>query len=196
MTTFLAAFSVFLAGLRIVLFWAAVVIAVLATLSWLVRTRRISPFGPAARFVRQTTDPIFAPMERALVRAGGLPTNAPWWTLAVLIVGGLLLLSLLGFVQGFVVSAMMSAASGPAGMLRMLVSLTFSVLRVALMVRVLSSWVRVSPYSPWVRWAFALSEPILRPLRQVIPSLGMIDITPIIAYFVLGLLEGALLRLI
>ncbi|MFP5354024.1 MAG: YggT family protein [Gemmatimonadota bacterium] len=53
----------------------------------------------------------------------------------------------------------------------------------------ISSWVRVSPYSRWVRWAYTLSEPILRPLRQIVPTLGMIDITPIIAYLLLGLLE-------
>ena len=35
-----------------------------------------------------------------------------------------------------------------------------------------------------------LSEPILRPLRQVIPNLGMIDITPIVAYLLLGLLQS------
>jgi YggT family protein len=44
-----------------------------------------------------------------------------------------------------------------------------------------------------VRWAFALTEPILRPLRQIVPTLGMIDITPIVAYFVLYLLENLLL---
>ena len=74
----------------------------------------------------------------------------------------------------------------------MLIQWTFAVLRMALIVRVICSWVRVSPYSRWVRWAFVLSEPILRPLRQIVPALGMIDITPIIAYLVLGLLEGFL----
>ena len=41
-----------------------------------------------------------------------------------------------------------------------------------------------------------LSEPILRPLRRVIPSLGMIDITPIVAYFGLVLLEGLILGML
>ena len=53
----------------------------------------------------------------------------------------------------------------------------------------------MSPYSPWVRWAFTLSEPILRPLRQVVPTLGMVDVTPIIAYLLLGLLERFLVGL-
>jgi YggT family protein len=61
---------------------------------------------------------------------------------------------------------------------------------------VVSSWFGISPYSRWMRWAFTLTEPILAPLRRVIPSIGMIDITPIIAYFVLGLLGAFLVRLV
>jgi YggT family protein len=40
-----------------------------------------------------------------------------------------------------------------------------------------------------------VTEPILRPLRQVIPTLGMIDITPLIAYFLIGFLQGAVVSL-
>ena len=60
----------------------------------------------------------------------------------------------------------------------------------------ISSWLRISPYSRWVRWAFALSEPIMRPLRGVIPPLGMIDVTPIAAYFVLWVLETLVMSLL
>jgi YggT family protein len=44
-----------------------------------------------------------------------------------------------------------------------------------------------------VRWAFVLTEWFMAPLRRVVPSLGMIDITPIIAYFALSILEGVVL---
>jgi YggT family protein len=54
----------------------------------------------------------------------------------------------------------------------------------------------VSPYSPWIRWAYAVSEPILKPLRQVIPAMGPVDITPIIAYFVIGFIQGRVLGLL
>ena len=78
----------------------------------------------------------------------------------------------------------------------LLVRWTFAILQIALLVRVLSSWFRISPYSPWVRWAYAITEPILRPLRQVIPTIGMVDITPIAAYFLLYLLESFVMRLL
>jgi YggT family protein len=69
-------------------------------------------------------------------------------------------------------------------------------LQLALIVRVISSWVRVSPYSKWVRWSYGLTEWMLAPLRRIIPLLGGIDVTPIVAYLLLGLLEGAVLRLL
>ena len=176
-------------ALSVGFFAAGVVLTLVCAVDWLVRTRRLDPFGRVARFFRQSVEPLMAPVERRIVRAGGLPTSAPWWSLAAVVFGGIAFLSLFDFARGQLEGIAYASQSGSRGMLRLLISWTFAVLRMALLVRVISSWVRVSPYSPWVRWAFVLSEPILRPLRQIVPSLGMVDITPIVAYLLLGLLE-------
>lgn len=165
------------------------VLAVICAVDWLVRTRRLNPFGGVARFFRQSVEPLMAPVERQIVRAGGVPTSAPWWALGAAVIGGIVFLSLFDFVRSQVAGFYYASQTGTRGVLRILISWTFEIVRLALIVRVISSWVRVSPYSRWVRWAFTLSEPILRPLRQIVPTLGMIDITPIIAYLLLGLLE-------
>ena len=187
-----AAFDTFLAILRPALFWAAAVLGVAALLDWLVRTRRISPFSPIARFSRDVLGPLFKPAERMVVRAGGNPQSAPFWALAIAVIGGIVFLSLLGFVRAQVAMGFAATQAGPRGLIRVLLAWTFQILRLALLVRVISSWVRVSPYSKWVRWAFVLTEPIIGPLRRVIPPLGMIDISPIVAYFLLGLLQSVL----
>ena len=161
--------------------------AIVAVIDWAVRTRRISPFNPVARFFRKTIDPMMAPVERRIVRAGGLPHNAPWWTLAIIVVVGIVILSLLPTIIGAFAGASTLVAAGPAGVLYLLISWTIGILQIALIVRVISSWFRLSPYSPWVRWSYVLTEPILRPLRQFIPPFGMIDVTPIVAYFLLKL---------
>lgn len=117
---------------------------------------------------------------------------APWWALVAAVVGGILLLSLLGFIRNQILFVSLSANEGATGIFRLIVLWTFALLRLALLVRVISSWLPVSPHSPWLRWSFVLSEPILRPLRQIVPTLGPVDITPIIAYFLLGLLARVL----
>jgi YggT family protein len=182
---------------RPAVFLAGVLAAIAAVISYSVRTRRIGPFSPVARFMRDRVDPwLIAPMERRVLRAGGTPYSAPWWALAAVVLGGLVLISVLGFVRDqFVMMAYMGAA-GPRGLLRLAVQWTFGILRIALFARVISSWVGGSPYSKWWKWAFVITEPILAPLRQVIPTIGMFDISIIVAYFGLGLLQGLIMRMI
>jgi YggT family protein len=178
--------------LKLSLLWAALVMAAIATVDWFVRTRRISPFSPVARFMRNYIDPLMAPIERRVTRAGGLPANAPWWALGIIVVAGILLLALFDFVGGLIADLMVGFSNGTNGIVRLLVFWTFTLLRVAIIVRVISSWLPFGAYSPWIRWSFTLSEPILRPLRRIIPPIKTIDITPLVVFFGLGVLEGFL----
>ena len=177
-------------GLRYALFAAAVVVGIVAAVDWAVRTRRLNPFGGTARFFRRTIDPLMVPIERRVVRAGGRPSSAPLWALGAVVIGGLILIALFDFLTRQLAFATTAASFGPRGVLMLLIGWTFALLRIALIVRVISSWIRVSPYSPWVRWTYGLTEWMLAPLRRVIPLLGGIDVTPIVAYLLLGLLEG------
>jgi YggT family protein len=189
----LPAIDSILEAVRVATLFVVAVFAVICVVDWAVRTRRINAFNPIARYFRSTIDPFIAPIERRVVRAGGSPAVAPWWALVAAVGGGILLLSLLGFVRNQVLFAALAANQGAGGVFRLLVVWTFAILRLALIVRVISSWLPVNPYSPWLRWAYLLSEPILRPLRQIVPTLGMIDITPILAYFLLGFLARILI---
>jgi YggT family protein len=176
--------------LRPLVFAAGFIAGVGAITSWGVRTRRISPFSPVARFVREKIDPVLvAPMERRLLRAGGTPYAAPWWALAAVVLGGLLLLSGLQFLRDQFVLMAYASQSG-AGLLMLLIKWTFSVLRIALFARVIASWVGGGPYSKWWRWSYVLTEWFLGPLRNVIPTIGMIDISVLVAYFGLGIIES------
>ena len=177
---------------RTVVFAAGVTAFVVFTLDWLVRTRRIGPFSPIARFTRRVVDPLLVPIERSIVRAGGTPASAPWWGLVAVVVGGIVLISVLDYAVGIVIGMSSAAAAGGAALPAMLLSLAFGLLQIALLVRVFSSWLPVSPRSPWIRWSYGLTEWILAPLRQVVPTLGAIDITPIIAYYLIKLVGGFL----
>ena len=180
---------------RAALLSIAVVFGVICILDWAVRTRKISPFNAIARFCRATVDPLIAPIERKVVRAGGTPASAPLWALASVVIGGILLLSLLDFILIQVAKSMIASQNGAAGIFHLLVSWTFLILKIALIVRVISSWLPISPYSRWVLWSYKLSEPILAPLRRIVPNLGGLDITPLLGYFLLYLTEGLLLGL-
>ena len=108
--------------------------------------------------MRRASDPVLLPLERRIVRAGGNPQDAPLWLLGIVVAGGLLGLTLVHWLAGFVVTLSYLAASGPRAWARFLVSTLFSVLMIALFVRVIASWFGVSPYRPWMRLAMALDR--------------------------------------
>jgi YggT family protein len=195
METFLAGADAVILVLRTALLSIAGVFGAICLLDWAVRTRKISPFNAVARFCRSTVDPIIAPIERKVVRAGGTPAAAPLWALAAIVIGGILLLTLLDMIRLEVVKSIIASQEGAGGVFRLLVSWTFTVLKAAIVVRVISSWLPISPFSKWVNWSYRLSEPMLAPLRRIVPNLGGLDITPILAYVLLNIIESLLLRL-
>jgi YggT family protein len=187
----LRGYALFVLAIRYVVFALAVAVAIIALVDWLVRTRRINPFNAVARFFRRFVDPMMAPVERRVVRSGGQPSAAPWWTLVVVVVGGLALITILNFL-GRLFADVSFGVSSPGRFGVMLVSWAFSVLRIALIVRVVSTWFRASPYSIWIRWSYVLTEWMLAPLRRIVPMFGQIDVTPIVAFLLLSLIQGAI----
>jgi len=76
------------------------------------------------------------------------------------------------------------------------VDVFFTLLSLAILARVLLSWVRVSPYHPAVEFLYRITEPILAPLRRAIPPIGMMDISPVIALILLQIIRQILVALI
>jgi YggT family protein len=193
--TFLVAFDAVIRVVRIAVFVIAVAAAFVFLIDWLVRTRRINPFNPVARAFRQAVQPVLLPIEQRVVRSGGLPAHAPWWALVVVVVAGILLIVALQFVRGEIAVVRRYAGMGARGIYYLLVTWTIGILQLAVLLRVIASWLRLSEWKPWIRWAVVITEPILRPLRRIVPPLGMLDVTPLVAYFALWLAKGLLLSL-
>lgn len=169
------------------------VVVVLCVLDWAVRTRRINQFGGVARFTRRMVDPLVSAVERRIVRAGGNPVSAPWWTIVFVVFSALLILALLSFLRNSLVDVYYSASQGPMGIVRLLVAWAFTVLQLAIIVRVVTSWVG-GTYSRIGRLSHTLTEWMLRPMRRVIPTFGGLDVTPILAWFLISIVQGAVLR--
>jgi YggT family protein len=157
----------------------------------------VNLFGPLARFSRSRIDPILEPIERRVLRAGGNPASAPLWALAAVVIGGIAVIWLLGFIRVQVEAAAFATSAGGRGVLRLAVEWIFGILQIALFIRVIASWVRVSPARWWLRWSYTLTEPLLRPLRQLIPPVGgTLDLTPLVAWFLLTLLSGLIVSVL
>ncbi|HXE57295.1 MAG TPA: YggT family protein [Gemmatimonadales bacterium] len=169
---------------------------VIALTHWAVRRRRLSPFGPVPRLVRRASDPILIPLERRVIRLGGSPQDAPLWLLGIVIVAGLILLSLLNWLVGTVVTVAAIAHAGPRAIARFAVGLVFTLLMAAILVRVIGSWFGIGRYRSWMRPVYLLTDWIVEPIRRVLPPLGFIDLSPMVAWLVLLVLRGIVLGLI
>ncbi len=58
--------------------------------------------------------------------------------------------------------------------------------------RVILSWVNVDPGNRLVNLVFRLTEPVLRPVRQILPNLGGLDLSPILVLFGIQVVEQLL----
>lgn len=159
-----------------------------------VQNRTLSPFGATARAIRRLTDPMLGPIERRILRGGGNPQAAPWWLVGIAIAGGIALVSGVEWVAGQVLTIAAAADAGPGYALRLAVDWAFGLVILALIVRVIGSWVGATRYTRWMRPFVFLTEWMLAPLRRVIPPFGMFDVTPIVAWFLLQLVRGWVLR--
>lgn len=77
--------------------------------------------------------------------------------------------------------------------LRNFITLLFNLYSFMILARVLLSWLNVNPYHPAVMFIHEVTEPLLKPLRNVIPPIGMFDISPIVALILLRIVESLIL---
>lgn len=170
--------------------------AVVAITHWAVRRHTIGPFGAWPRFVRRISDPVLLPLERRVVRLGGSPQDAPLWLLGGVIVAGLILVSLVRWLLGTAFGLAALAGAGPRVWVQVAVGGLFSLLMAAILVRVIASWFGLSPYSRWMRPVMALTDWLIDPIRRFMPPVGMIDLSPMVAWLVLWIVRGVVLRML
>lgn len=77
-----------------------------------------------------------------------------------------------------------------------LVGTAFEVYSWLLIARILMTWFPVDPYNPLVRFIGRVTDPFLNLFRGLLPPLGMIDISPILAFFALRLLRTLVVRVL
>ncbi len=61
---------------------------------------------------------------------------------------------------------------------------------VILIIRIVMSWIRPNPYNTFVQWIYRLTDPVLDPIRRILPIQGMgIDFSPIIVFILIRVLQ-------
>jgi len=147
---------------------------------------RASYQSPLAQFVLQVTAPLVVPARRVLPSVRGIDLPTLVVIVALECIATLLIFSIMGFVppiDAFAVTVVLR-----------LVTLILWIYCSALFIYVVLSWLAGQIYNPSAATVAAIVEPLLRPVRRLIPPIAGLDVSPVIVLILLQAVIYALPR--
>lgn len=133
--------------------------------------------NPLAQGILRFTSPLVIPVRRILPSFGRLDTATVLVAFVIQYLTVLLLLLIMGRTEGIAAIALTALVK--------LVVLSINLFVYAIFIRIFLSWVSQGGYNPATAIITTLTEPVLRPFRRLIPSMGGFDISPIFAIILL-----------
>lgn len=80
-------------------------------------------------------------------------------------------------------------------LLAALIQLLIFIFSILILARVLMSWIQINPYSPLAQMIFNLTEPILAPVRNLLPPASGLDFSPLIVLIGIQVLGSILIQI-
>jgi YggT family protein len=138
---------------------------------------RANFYNPLSQFLVKITNPVLVPLRRMIPAIGKLDTAAIVLALGLTIIQVLLLLGLMG---------------RDASILNVVLYSVFELLRTvvhiyifAMIIQAVMSWVGNTYGNPLADLLNSLTSPLLRPIRNIVPVIGMVDLSPMVAILLL-----------
>lgn len=157
----------------------------------------LNPFNRSVLFVRGLSDPFVNPVRRALLQFGFGPNLAPLVTILLAILLGYFVILLTGSILNTAAGVLLSSQAVPhrqSAIIAIVGYLLYGLLDIYVLlifVRIIFSWGQVSYANRIMRFLVNATDPLLVPLRRIIPPFGMFDLSPIVAFIILWLLKAA-----
>ncbi|MBN8728588.1 MAG: YggT family protein [Xanthomonadales bacterium] len=146
----------------------------LVVLRVLLQCVRANFYNPICQFLYKLTNPVLMPLRKII----------PAWR--NLDIAGIVLAWLLTAIKLALLYVLAGQALGVAGLVVMaladLVNFVLMLYLGLILVRVLLSWISLERSNPVVPLIFQLTEPVLKPLRRILPAIGGFDLSPIVAW--------------
>ncbi|MGV8843006.1 MAG: YggT family protein [Pseudomonas sp.] len=151
-------------------------------LRFILQLVRANFYNPLCQFIVKATQPLLKPLRRLIPSLAGLDTASLVLAIVVqLLLMGLILLLTFG-VLGNPLQLLIWALIG-------VVALFVKIFFFALIISVILSWVAQGSQNPAVELINQICEPLLKPIRGILPSMGGLDLSPIVAFVVLNLID-------
>ncbi|NRA22922.1 MAG: YggT family protein [Oleispira sp.] len=152
----------------------------LVILRFLLQLVRADFYNPISQFIVKATNPPLIPLRKFIPGWGGIDLASLMLALIVQIIAIVLILLLNGAQPPLQV--IMWAAIG-------IISLVLKVYFWGLLITVIASWLAPNSYNPALILINQILEPAVKPVRKMMPDMGGIDISPIIMFLLIQVLE-------
>ena len=162
----------------------------------------VNPFTWSAITLKRATDPIILPVRRTLIGMRIDPIAAPVIAILIFILVGYFVVQIAGgilnTIAGVLNAVMTKSPAAPVAIIGYLIYGLLGLYTLIIFIRIIFAWFEVSYANRLMRFLIRSTEPLLAPLRRTIPPMGMFDVSPIVAFLIVWLLQvavaGTLLR--
>ena len=159
---------------------------ILIALRFLAQLCGVSSYNPISMALRRITDIVVLPLSRLLPSGNRF---SPAALIALILLQCLfiaLMVGLIGQLDGFnVLQAIIWSAIGAAGLL-------VSIIFYSVIAMIVVSFLAPQSSHPAVEFVWELTEPVMAPLRQILPPMGGLDFSPIILFIALNVVRVSL----
>jgi YggT family protein len=139
-------------------------------------------YNPLSQFAVKATQPLLKPLRRIIPSLFGLDMSS--LVLSILVQLALMALTLL-LAYGITGNPVQLLLWSVIGVTALFLKIFFY----ALIISVILSWVAPGSHNPGAELVNQICQPALAPFRRILPNLGGLDISPILAFMVLKLLD-------
>ena len=136
-------------------------------------------FNPISQFIVTVTNPPLVLLRKVIPGFWGIDWAAVFLLFGLALVKRYLLDSMIGRVPDLSGALLLALAD--------VLQLIVYTLIVAVLIRVVLSWIGPRGYHPVVNLLVRITEPVMAPARRLIPSMGGLDLSPILVFIVLHL---------
>src|SRR6266576_683498 len=175
----------------------AIIVAgiVLIVLRMVVNSMDLNPFSWSAVTLRRSTEPVLRPVRATLIGFRLDPKFAPFIAVILIIVAGYLVIqvagSVLNTVAGIIYAITSRQLGAPVAIVGYLLFGFLGLYTLLIFIRIIFSFVGVGYGNPLMRFLYRTTEPLLGPLRRMVPPVGMFEISPIVAFIIVWLCQAA-----
>ena len=156
-------------------------------LRFILQLVRADFYNPLSQFIVRATHPLLKPLRKVIPSLAGLDLASLALAIVVQLVLMALTLMLLGYGLDNPVQLLVWSIIG-------VTALFVKVFFFALIISVILSWVAQGSQNPTVALVNQICEPLLTPIRRILPNLGGLDLSPIVAFLILNLIDMLVIR--